>query len=64
MIRVLVGLRYRFSEDAALQSKVLLDQIRSVLLLRLDEIGDVVLTTPLASGTPAKYAARMDHIGR
>ena len=47
MIRVLVGLRYRFSRDAALQSKVLLDQIRSVLLLRLDEIGDVVLTTPL-----------------
>lgn len=47
LIRALFGWRYRNFSNAAAHSAVPLDQIKSVLLLRLDEIGDVVLTTPL-----------------
>jgi heptosyltransferase-2 len=38
---------FRFSEGTQFRSGVALGEIRSVLLVRLDEIGDIVLTTPL-----------------
>jgi len=47
LICALFGWRYRFSSYSAVQSALPLDQTKNVLLLRLDEIGDVILTTPL-----------------
>jgi ADP-heptose:LPS heptosyltransferase len=47
VVRALAGWRYRSSKVGAAQAPVRLDQFKRILLLRLDEIGDMMLTSPL-----------------